>query len=264
MDSAVVPGTNAKQTLAWSRYTSYLQSIGITDYTYLEQFNNPQKQRILGAFATAIRSNHFNPGKRDPIKSDHCKSAINFMAQAYRMAGHEDPTLNANGKPSFILQRQFRHFSNTDKPPTQQAAVTGSILRKFHQLTTTNLEKTMCDLFIGAFFFAMRSCEYLSVTGIRRTKLLQVNNIRFFKSKRELDHSDKQLHQADTISITFEFQKKDTKNDTITQNKSTNTLLFPVKIWSRIIKCLINQKETNQNTTVNIYYSEGKRYKITG
>jgi hypothetical protein len=260
----VVPGTKAKQTLAWSRYTSYLQSIGITDDTYLEQFNKPQKHRILGAFATAIRSNRFNPGKRDPIKSDHCKSTINCVAQAYRMAGHEDPTLDANGKPSFILQRQFRHFSNTDKPPTQQAAVTGSILRKLHQLATPNLEKTMCDLFIGAFFFAMQSCEYLSVTGTRRTKLLQVKNIRFFKSKREQDHCDKQLHKADTVSITFEFQKKDIKNDTITQHKSTDTLLCPVKIWSRIIKCLINQKETNQNTTVNTYYSEGKSYKIIG
>jgi hypothetical protein len=79
-----------------------------------------------------------------------------------------------------------------------------------------------------------------------------------------VDHSDKQLHKADTISITFEFQKKDTKNDTITQHKSTDTLLCPVKIWSRIIKCLIHQKETNQNTTVNTYYSEGKSYKITG
>ncbi len=102
----------------------------------------------------------------------------------------------------------------------------------------------MCDLFIGAFFFAMRSCEYLSVSGTRRTKLLKLKNIRFFKNRKELDHIDKLLHEADTVSITFEFQKKDTKNDTITQHKSTDTLLCPVKVWARIIKRLLEHNDT--------------------
>lgn len=264
VNSAVVPGTNKKQALAWSRYCSYLKSIGIGNDQYLEQFSKPQKHRILAAFANAIRSNRFNPRKKEPNKSEHCKSTISCVAQTYRLAGYEDPTLDADRKPAFILQRQFRHYASTDRSPIQQAAVTGSILRKFHQIALTNLEKAMCDLFIGAFFFAMRSCEYLSVSGTRRTKLLKLKNIRFFKNRKELDHIDKLLHEADTVSITFEFQKKDTKNDTITQHKSTDTLLCPVKVWARIIKRLLEHNDTNPDTTVNTFYSENKTYKITG
>jgi hypothetical protein len=149
--SAVVSGTNQKQTLAWSRYITYLQSIGIKNDEFLEQFNNAQRHRILGAFANAIRSNWFNPSKSDPNKSEHCKSTIKCVAQTYRLAGRPDPTLDTDGKFAFFLQRQFRSYSNSDRPTKQQAAITGSILPEFHRMATTKLEKSMCDLFIGAF-----------------------------------------------------------------------------------------------------------------
>jgi hypothetical protein len=110
----------------------------------------------------------------------------------------------------------------------------------------------------------MRSCEYLNVRGTRRTKILSLKNIRFFKNKRELHHHNPKLSEADTVSITFEYQKKDTKNDTITQHKSTDTLLCPVKIWAKIVKRIVNYPNTNPNTQVNTYFDNGKHYLITG
>jgi hypothetical protein len=56
-----------------------------------------------------------------------------------------------------------------------------------------------------AFFFGMRSCEYLEVTGPRRTKRLRLKNIRFFIGSRELPHSSHLLHLPDSVTITFEF-----------------------------------------------------------
>lgn len=47
----------------------------------------------------------------------------------------------------------------------QQVAVTGSILRQFHRSSISPMDLALCELFIGAFFFAMRSCEYLKVSG---------------------------------------------------------------------------------------------------
>jgi hypothetical protein len=64
--------------------------------------------------------------------------------------------------------------------------------------------------------------------------------------------------------MTFEFQKKDTKNGTITQHKTIDTLLCPVKVWAKIIKRLLEHNDTNPDTTVNTFYSENKTYKITG
>ncbi len=131
-------------------------------------------------------------------------------------------------------------------------------------MATTKLEKAMCDLFIGAFFFAMRSCEYLNVSGKRKTKILTINNIRFFKNKKELNHSNSKLNQASTVSITFKFQKKDTKNDTITQHRSKDTILCPVKIWAKIIQRLLSYPNTNKHTQVNTYMDSGKVYLIKG
>jgi hypothetical protein len=94
----------------------------------------------------------------------------------------------ANGKPSFLLSRQFRGYKKLDPPEKRQVALTGSIIKELKKIAFTPLEKAMFQLFTRAFFFAMRSCEYLKVSGARRTRILTRKNIRFFKGRRELQH----------------------------------------------------------------------------
>jgi hypothetical protein len=83
-----------------------------------------------------------------------------------------------------------------------------------------------------------------------------VGNIRFYKGKRLLAHSDQKLHKADCVSIVFEFQKKDTRNDIISHYRSTDTLLCPVKTWAKIIRRIASYPTTNSATTVNYYQFE--------
>jgi hypothetical protein len=59
-------------------------------------------------------------------------------------------------------------------------AVTGSILRHYFKSSISHLDSALCELFTGAFFFAMHSCEYLQVTGQCKTKILVLRNVRFF------------------------------------------------------------------------------------
>jgi len=84
-------------------------------------------------------------------------------------------------------------------------------------------------------------------------KLLKVYNIRFFKGKKQLPHSDKDLQLADCVSITFELQKRDTKNDIITQHHSGDRLLCSVRIWASIIYQLHTYPSTTIQTTVNTF-----------
>jgi len=127
------------------------------------------------------------------------------------------------------------------------------------------MDKARCELFIGAFFFAMRSCEYLTVSGKRKTKLLSLKNIHFFMGKKRLNHRDKILHLASSVSITFEAQKRDTKNDTITHHRTADPLLCPVKIWARIIMRISSYPSENPDTTVNSFLLEnGSIYKFSG
>lgn len=137
----------------------------------------------------------------------------------------------------------------------QQLTVTGSILQEFYRLSLSDL-KACCEHFIGTYFFARRSCKYLKVSGTSKTKHLSMKNICFFKQKRLLRHIDLNLHIADTVSITFAQQKHDTKNRIITHNKTSDPLLCPVKIWSKIICLLASYSSSNPNTAVNTLQTE--------
>jgi hypothetical protein len=87
----------------------------------------------------------------------------------------------------------------------------------------------------------MRSCEYSDVQGERRTKILCVRNIRFFnKNNRDISANIDELTEATTVSITFEFQKKDVRNDTISHQKSFDKInggeMCPVRAAAEIVK----------------------------
>ena len=93
----------------------------------------------------------------------------------------------------------------------------------------------IAQLVIGAFFFAMRSCEYSKVSGERRTKLLTLGNIRFFKDRKVVPQESPFLFLAESVSITFVMQKNEERDETITQHRTTDTILCPVRAWAAIV-----------------------------
>jgi hypothetical protein len=80
-----------------------------------------------------------------------------------------------------------------------------------------------------------------------------VRNFLFIKNRKRLK-LDPNLHKADSVSISFELQKREEKDDTITQHKSNDSLLCPVKIWAKIIRRLLSYESASRDTTVNTYY----------
>ena len=120
----------------------------------------------------------------------------------------------------------------------------------------------MGQLCCGAFFFGMRSCEYLTVTGRRKTKRLKIRNIRFFRNNKEIKDKQGDLTQfADTVSITFEFQKNKQKMITVSQPRSGKALC-PVTIWAKIVKRILSYKGCSENTPVNVVSIDNKNHYI--
>jgi hypothetical protein len=247
IQTAVVQGTNKKQALAWSCSTS-------------------QKHRILSAFALAIREGRLGFSiYSKTIKSKSARATLDCVAQTYKLAERPDPWLDADKWLAFILQHQLRGYHVTDKPVTPQAAVNGSTLWEFHKISISSMDKAMCELFTGTFFFAMRSCKYLKVSGQRKTKLLCIKNIRFFRGKHLLLHNNKFLHLADSVSITFEQQKRDLSNETITHHRTNDKILCPVKIWCKIIRRIISYPSISPDNPVNSFLCpDGKLHYFTG
>ena len=120
------------------------------------------------------------------------------------------------------------------------------------------------QLIIMAFFFAMRSCEYLLTTGNeRRTKTLQMRNFQFTKNHQVLPLDSPILEQADCVTITFEFQKNDHRDEQITQQRTGHPLLCPVQACAAIVH-RIQAFGGDLNTFVYEYErADGRRAAVT-
>jgi hypothetical protein len=126
---AVVEGTHAKQLRTWTRFQSYLLSIGLQSEPYLDNLTRAQKIKILGAFAHSIREGRFYTKKYNkPIKSDSVRASLGCKAQAFKLADQADPRMDQGNKLAFFLQCQLRGYLSTNDPPTPQVAMTAYIL----------------------------------------------------------------------------------------------------------------------------------------
>ena len=102
----------------------------------------------------------------------------------------------------------------------------------------TDRQKAVTQLAIGAFFFACRSCEYLKVGAAehKRTKILKIGNIKFQRTGNLVTQTSNDLHLADNVTLTFEYQKNESKNESVMQWKTNHASKCPVKQWAAIVK----------------------------
>ena len=69
-----------------------------------------------------------------------------------------------------------------------------------------------------------------------RTEIIKILDVHFHKEGVELQHSDPLIEYADSVSITFAFQKSDAHNETVTQLSSGDIDLCPVRIWAKVVQ----------------------------
>jgi hypothetical protein len=68
---------------------------------------------------------------------------------------------------------------------------------------------------------------------MKRTKLLRLHNIRFFKDGRLISVSLDNLELADNVAVTFKMQKNDHKHETVIHGRTDDPVLCPVKQCDR-------------------------------
>jgi hypothetical protein len=129
---------------------------------------------------------------------------------------------------------------------------------------SSTAEAATADLAIGAFFFAMRSCEYTHVTGSRRTKPLRLRNLRFFKNNKVMALSAPDLESATAIAITFEFQKTDVRHETVHQHATGKAILCPVRRWAAVVQRVLGYNGTDEESLVHTVVCNDKRALVTG
>lgn len=105
--------------------------------------------------------------------------------------------------------------------------------------TSNNGTEETRVIYIGAIFFAMRSCEYLQIThkdDSRRTKILRLKNIYFKKDGKVLTHDSPDIALSNLVMIAFKFQKNNQRNKTVHMFKTNNSILCSVKVWAYTVQ----------------------------
>jgi hypothetical protein len=159
--------------------------------------------------------------------------------------------LKAQSKvPSHMWNRPFGNWANRIPPKTQktclasfyhvnsgllqqqsQAGATKSlpftIPDKLSKRQVTDLDKAIAQLTMSPAFFACCSCKYLNVPRreLKRTKLLCLQNISFFKDRCLLVALSDNLEFAESVAVTFKMQKNNQKHDTVIRGWTDNPVL---------------------------------------
>jgi hypothetical protein len=238
---AVTTDTHKKGDFHFRNWNTFLARCHLRGDVFLDGFSRHDRHKILGAFLHSVRNGEYSKSTKgnDTLVAGTCQAALTGVCAAFSHAGRPNPSLDANQKTSVLLRHQIRGYTNLDPSKRQQKAIPLKLLQKMTQ-RQSKVPGLIAyhELTILAYFFAMRSCEYLKTPGERRTNPLRLRNLVFRTKNKVVPHDDPNLHLADTISITFEYQKRDLRDDSVTQSKSGDAHLCPVRAAAAVVKRL--------------------------
>ncbi len=108
------------------------------------------------------------------------------------------------------------------------------------------------NLIVGAYFFAMRACEFCTTESPGRTQKLTVENVVFRGQSNEvISHHDKDLiEKSEFVTICFVNQKNGMKMERRSQRKTRDTDLCPVRSWGQVIKQLVSDYPTAEERQI--------------
>jgi hypothetical protein len=213
----------------------------------------------------AVREGRFTKDRTEPLVEGTVRGAISHVVQAFWESGRQNPTKDADNMLSVILSQQFRSYRKDNPKEVQQKALPFCVLDELAKRQVSELDKAILQLTISAAFFACRLCEYLKVPRreMKRTKLLWLRNIRFFKDGCLINTPSENLEFADSVAVTFKMQKNDHKHETVIHGRTVHPILCPVKQWARLITRIWTYPGTTDETLVCTVWRHDRRERIT-
>ena len=258
---AVATATAEKHALAWSRWTEFLQLIGTGDDVFLDKVSPRDRTVILGAFAHAVRQASFSGPKFSRLAASTVRDTVRLMCVLVLPAQPAQGPRERRHRPAFIP-------STAAVPRMMQPVRPGRAAGEGDHLPAPPRDRLRqgngrgpCSRATSRRRLLLRdevSCECSRVSGERRTKLLRLRNVQFYRGRRRMCHNDRSLLSADSVSVTFEFQKNDERDVTITQHCTHDATLCPVRAWAALVKRVLGcPPSTNSDTPVNAFVVNG-------
>ncbi len=257
-DKGIELSSQDKRSFHWELWLRFLSYLELEHDPFLKSIKPIHHPKLGVAFAKAYRAGEFQTKGNSPdgqgVKGGTVKAALGNISQTFRANECPDPFKGQDGQLHYLLQHQLKAYEKLDPKAKGQKAVPASVIRKVIESASTPLDEHIADLIGAAYFFACRSCEYSETSGDRKTNIIEVGNLQFFKGKRELDHSDPLLEFADVVAVTFVLQKNNTKYETINQQATKDPGgLCPVQRWARIVQRVRSYTASDASTPVNLF-----------
>jgi len=205
----------------WRRWRCFISEWGVGDNPFLDNIPSDNERLLLArGFVVRHRLYKFDSegraaGERPkPVVSSTLRDAISSVASAFRKCGRPSPfhlqsRVNDSGSIHPRIRSLLRGFESIDDPPNRQKAVTPALLRDLVKMVTNFPEgsRHAADLIVGAYFFAMRACEFCSTKNRGRTRILTCGNVTF----RDKDRN--QVRQSEKGELPVCSYKQDGNND---------------------------------------------------
>jgi hypothetical protein len=267
----------------WRRWKEFLRDWGLVSDPYLDTVPNDGERVLLArGFILRHRTFDFDPEGRaaaereKPMVSSTIRDAISSVASAFRQRGRSSPFhiqngVNDAGSIHPKVRALLKGFESLDLPPAkQQKAVTPALLRDLYSMAgkMTTCSQHTADLILGAYFFAMRACEFCETERPGKTKKLTPRNVTFRDaSSRLVSNTDPELAaKAAFVTICFVDQKNGTKMEKRSQRRSGERILCPVAAWASVVERVIRdfpEESIKEDLPVCAYKVAGRRGEIT-
>jgi len=232
-----------------------------------------QRHIMLLAFVQAVRNAEYSLGRIKRLVATTVNDTIAYISQTFRLAQKQDHRLDKDKKTCILIQQTICGYKNQDPGVKQMKAIPVMLIRmiwKLAKLTNAPLGIAIAQLVTLAFFFAMRSCEYskMSSEESKRTEIICLRNIRFYRNNRLVPHTSPNLHNADMVNITFEFQKNDERNESVGMFAAgADNDMCPVKVTTAIVRRVRGYTDIGADINdrkVNLFKNDkGKMTEIT-
>ena len=154
-----------------------------------------------------------------------------------------------------MLKRQASAYKKTDKPTKHQKALPPEVYRQLLRLSSTPRAKARAILLSSAVFFCMRSCEYTKTSQKeQKTRTIRVKDITFRLNGRILPHDHPRINEATTVTILFGLQKCEILDEPVTQYRTEDPELCPVRGWTKVIQRIRSYPGFEDDWPVYTYY----------
>ena len=205
--------------------------------TYCRTYNFDREGR-----ATSERS------KR--MVSTSLRDAISCVASSFRERGRRSPFhlpigIPGGGSIHPRIRSLLSGFESRDPLPSRQKALTPPFLTDMHRWSEGKSTewRHASDLVRGAYFFAMRACEFCKTEKPGRTRRLTASNLTFRgKDGSTIDHEDVDLvGKSHFVTVCFVDQKNGVRMEKRSQRRSGVPILCPIEAWGSVMRRLVEQ-----------------------